>query len=122
MVFRRTQLKCHKWVSSLPNKAEKVTEHIRVCSRHWLSDTPHIREEDNIYNLYASPINFGEIPSSSISHAHTKNSSPYQKKAVSENKVREIDELDTFIVKNNFNCDTVKEAFKKVCSSMTQCL
>ena len=31
------------WVSSLPNKVEKVTEHIGVCSRHWLSDTPHIR-------------------------------------------------------------------------------
>ena len=36
-----------------------------------------------------------------------------KKKAVSENKVREIDEMDTFIVKNNFNCDTVKEALQE---------
>ena len=42
-----------------------------------------------------------------------KNSSPYLKKALSENKVREIDELDTFIVKNKFNCDTVKEALQE---------
>ena len=42
-VFPKDPTECHKWVSSLPNKVEKVTEHIRVCSRHWLSDTPHIR-------------------------------------------------------------------------------
>ena len=36
-----------------------------------------------------------------------------KKKALSENKVREIDELDTFIVKNKFNCDTVKEALQE---------
>ena len=59
------------------------------------------------------PINFGEIPSPSISHAHPKIPRPTKKKALSENKVREIDELDTFIVKNNFNCDTVKEALQE---------
>ena len=59
------------------------------------------------------PINFGEIPSPSISHAHPKTPRPTKKKAVSENKVREIDELDTFIVKNNFNCDTIKEALQE---------
>ena len=60
-------------------------------------------------------INFGEIPSSSISHAHPKTPRPTKKKKknLSENRVREIDELDTFIEKNKFNCDTVKE----VCSS-----
>ena len=41
--FPKDPTECHKWVSSLPNKVEKVTEHIGVCSRHWLSDTPHIR-------------------------------------------------------------------------------
>ena len=37
--FPKDPTECHKWVSSLPNKVEKVTEHIGV----WLSDTPHIR-------------------------------------------------------------------------------
>ena len=41
--FPKDPTECHKWVSSLPNKVEKVTEYIGVCSRHWLSDTPHIR-------------------------------------------------------------------------------
>ena len=45
-------------------------------------------------------INFGEIPSSSISHAHPKTPRLTQKKALSENnRVIEIDELDTFIEK-----------------------
>ena len=38
------------------------------------------------------PINFGEIPSSSISHAHPKTPRPTKKKkALSENRVKEID-------------------------------
>ena len=47
------------------------------------------------------PVNFGEIPSPSISHAHPKTPRPTKKKkkSSSENKVREIGELDTFIVK-----------------------
>ena len=58
-------------------------------------------------------INFGEVPPSSISNAHPKTSRP-TKKALSENKVREIDELDTFIEKKNkLNCDTVKEALQE---------
>ena len=60
------------------------------------------------------PINFGEIPSHIHITCSSKTPRPTtKKKAVSENKVREIDELDTFIVKNNFNCDTVKEALQE---------
>ena len=55
-----------------------------------------------------SSFNFGEIPSSSISHAHPKTPRP-TKKALSENRVREIDELNRFIEKNKFTSDTVSE-------------
>ena len=41
--FPKDPIECHKWVSSLPNKVERVTERIGVCSRHWLADIPHIR-------------------------------------------------------------------------------
>ena len=64
-------------------------------------------------------INFGEIPSPSISYAHPKTPRPTKKKkkkkkkTLSENRVREIDELDKFIEKNKFNCDTVKEALQE---------
>ena len=57
-------------------------------------------------------INFGEVPESFISNAHPKTPRP-TKKALSENRVREIDELDTFIEKNKFNSDTVKEALQE---------
>ena len=68
------------------------------------------------------PINFGEIPSPSISHAHPKTPRPTKKKALRENKVREINELDTFIVKITLTVTLLRKPFKKVCSSMDSVL
>ena len=62
-------------------------------------------------------INFGEIPSSSISHGHPKTPRP-TKKALRENRVREIDELDTFIEKISLTVTLLRKPFEKDCSSM----
>lgn len=118
--FPKDEKKRQEWINALPNKFEKVTEHMGVCELHWPADARKDRKAGGRIPIPTDPPSvFPDVPPSCIPHVKTPRKTV---KATAEARTCQVDQIDEFLQTDTIRRDTLCSSVVDKFNSLPGCV